>query len=524
MVNQCCSCLNHLDKLKEHSPEKEDEAHDSKGVGKPLQNLRDESTQPREGETTQGLKQFKNEARRLSTRGDGSMLGAKWKPVTEMAESSSIVGKEIEVEACKELVAGGSAFNASKPAEQGHDGQVFTPGFMRSLSGSSPNLPGLNLEVALGQLCGLIEVHCGPTDQVNHPVEWAEADGPDFSLVRGSTALANKGLCKSINTRTKGKQKLSCKETRKFQPQKRGLFDLVSRYGHEGASTSKQASKHSVFRGSVAEASLSASIDSENAEGRRILSEAQATVQMGAVLGLQYHGKESESRVGNCSWDGFVVAVLVFFVSVMVWFYLLPLESAVDSAAGLETTVMVFGEQNFITKRNSSVLSFFIMEIKADGNDGSLILLKQGAEARVFESTFVEMRSIVKERFSKKYRHSSLDSKLILKCLNAEARCMTRGRPLGVCTPTPYAVDAALHTLTFEYVEGSSIGDAIGKLHNGGLIHGDLTTSNMLIQSNTNQLMDPILAAYRKSSKQWSSTLNKLAQVQQRGRKHTMIG
>ncbi|KAI7995736.1 hypothetical protein LOK49_LG11G02099 [Camellia lanceoleosa] len=58
--------------------------------------------------------------------------------------------------------------------------------------------------------------------------------------------------------------------------------------------------------------------------------------------GLQYR----VSRAGNYSWDGFVAAVLVFFVSVMVWFYLLPLESAVDSAAGLETAVMVFREQN----------------------------------------------------------------------------------------------------------------------------------------------------------------------------------
>lgn len=38
---------------------------------------------------------------------------------------------------------------------------------------------------------------------------------------------------------------------------------------------------------------------------------------------------------------------------------------------------------------------------------------------RVFESTFSGRRSIVKERFSKKYRHPSLDSKLTLKRLNA---------------------------------------------------------------------------------------------------------
>lgn len=38
---------------------------------------------------------------------------------------------------------------------------------------------------------------------------------------------------------------------------------------------------------------------------------------------------------------------------------------------------------------------------------------------RVFESDFVGRRSIVKERFSKKYRHPSLDAKLTLKRLNA---------------------------------------------------------------------------------------------------------
>ncbi|XP_022971412.1 EKC/KEOPS complex subunit bud32 isoform X2 [Cucurbita maxima] len=153
------------------------------------------------------------------------------------------------------------------------------------------------------------------------------------------------------------------------------------------------------------------------------------------------------------------------------------------------------------------------MEIKTDSNDGSLVLIKQGAEARVFESTFVGRRSIVKERFSKKYRHPSLDSKLTLKRLNAEARCMTKARRLAVSTPVLYAVDPILHTLTFEYVEGRSVKDilleigssgdgskqlkdiamqigvAIGKLHDGGLIHGDLTTSNMLVRSSTNELV-----------------------------------
>ena len=90
---------------------------------------------------------------------------------------------------------------------------------------------------------------------------------------------------------------------------------------------------------------------------------------------------------------------------------------------------------------------------------------------------------------------------------------MTKARQLGVSTPVLYAVDLSLHTLTFEYVEGPSvkdvflefglngvvedrmtdiakqIGDAIAKLHDGGVAHGDLTTSNMLIRCATNQLV-----------------------------------
>lgn len=226
------------------------------------------------------------------------------------------------------------------------------------------------------------------------------------------------------------------------------------------------------------------------------------------------------------------------------------------------------------------------MEVDREEKDGFGVLLKQGAEARVFESNFVGRRSVIKERFSKKYRHPLLDSKLTLKRLNAEARCMTKARRLGVPTPALYGVDPLLHTLTFEYVDGLSvkeilldfgsngineerlddfatqIGNAVGKLHDGGLIHGDLTTSNMILKRDNNQLvlidfglsftstlpedkavdlyvlerallamhsscgnvMDKILSAYRKSSKQWSSTMNKLAQVRQRGRKRTMVG
>lgn len=96
---------------------------------------------------------------------------------------------------------------------------------------------------------------------------------------------------------------------------------------------------------------------------------------------------------------------------------------------------------------------------------------------------------------------------------------MTKARRLGVLTPVLYAVDPVLHTLVFKYVEGpsakdvflelgslganeerlgriaSQIGDAIGKLHDGGLIHGDLTTSNMLLKNDTDKLVSSFMSS-----------------------------
>ena len=45
---------------------------------------------------------------------------------------------------------------------------------------------------------------------------------------------------------------------------------------------------------------------------------------------------------------------------------------------------------------------------------------------RVFESNFVGRRCVIKERFSKKYRHPTLDAKLTLKRLNAVSSMVTK--------------------------------------------------------------------------------------------------
>lgn len=194
-----------------------------------------------------------------------------------------------------------------------------------------------------------------------------------------------------------------------------------------------------------------------------------------------------------------------------------------------------------------------------------------------------------KERFQKKYRHADLDARLTARRLHGEARSMLKARKLGMRTPALFAVDDATRSLVMEFVAGASVKDillepppsdprseaagrlsalagAIGRtvaqLHDGGLVHGDLTTSNMLVASDGGAIvlidfglsansvlpedkavdlyvlerallslhsehegfMEDVLAAYRQVSRFWSPVHNKLAQVRQRGRKRVMMG
>jgi len=75
-----------------------------------------------------------------------------------------------------------------------------------------------------------------------------------------------------------------------------------------------------------------------------------------------------------------------------------------------------------------------------------------------------------------------------------------RAKESGVPTPTIYMIDLADSNIIMEYVEGKQIkqilndmpqkeklclcrqiGTLIGRLHKHGIIHGDLTTSNMIL-------------------------------------------
>jgi len=133
-------------------------------------------------------------------------------------------------------------------------------------------------------------------------------------------------------------------------------------------------------------------------------------------------------------------------------------------------------------------------------------LITQGAEGRVYDEEWLGRKVFIKQRFPKKYRHPDLDSHITKERMKAEARALTRCRSFGIKTPAVYDVDFEKNEITMEKIQNSitvrnyiyetstndssesklnnlaeKIGKVLAKLHGNHMIHGDLTTSNMLL-------------------------------------------
>ncbi|QDZ23485.1 serine/threonine-protein kinase [Chloropicon primus] len=213
-------------------------------------------------------------------------------------------------------------------------------------------------------------------------------------------------------------------------------------------------------------------------------------------------------------------------------------------------------------------------------------LLCQGAEGRVFETKYWKKKAILKQRFDKMYRHPILNKKLTRQRLGMEVRGMMKARKLGIKTPTVLLVDQETNSIVMEKMPGimvkdwlkagkyseadldtvlATIGKMVANLHDGSLIHGDLTTSNMIIRTESLDitfidfglsfncsaqngpedkgvdlyvmeraflnahadlpgLFEKVLGAYEGETSLWKSTFNRYSEVRMRGRKRSMVG
>ncbi|CAE6532908.1 unnamed protein product [Rhizoctonia solani] len=242
-------------------------------------------------------------------------------------------------------------------------------------------------------------------------------------------------------------------------------------------------------------------------------------------------------------------------------------------------------------------------------------LIAQGAEARVYKATLGSSPVLLKHRFPKQYRNSALDTSLTKQRVSGEARALLRCLRFGVSVPGIRFVHADSGVLGIEWIDGTSvrrvlgggaegeeevevaedeeieadeqdevdelkevyglteegmmtlIGEEIAKMHKSDIIHGDLTTSNMMlrqrIQGKETQLVlidfglsynsalvedkavdlyvlerafasthpqsegmfSQVLLAYeRVSGSAWKNIKRRLDDVRLRGRKRSMVG
>lgn len=249
-------------------------------------------------------------------------------------------------------------------------------------------------------------------------------------------------------------------------------------------------------------------------------------------------------------------------------------------------------------------------------------LLTQGAEAHLYKTTSLNpsIPAALKIRPSKPYRHPILDRRLTRARIIQEARCLTKLIREGVSVPALLALDWEGHGgqeggwggawLMMEWIEGDVVrvvlekweawmktntldqeqteaqearvrgllrkmGAVIGALHKAGVIHGDLTTSNLMLRPfsdasdadsesgslegdvvlidfglasqsvhdedravdlyvleraiasthpRSEGLCEDLILGYRDSYKGAPSTLKRLEEVRMRGRKRSMLG
>jgi len=132
--------------------------------------------------------------------------------------------------------------------------------------------------------------------------------------------------------------------------------------------------------------------------------------------------------------------------------------------------------------------------------EGKARLIKIGAEAALFRFEWNGFSIVAKKRIPKSYRHPTLDFKIRSARTSHEAKLMHAAKTLGVPCPSIFLVDRSENTLYMEHIDGRqlktiipeastdllrSLGEKVGRhvglMHGGGIVHGDLTTSNIIM-------------------------------------------
>jgi len=153
------------------------------------------------------------------------------------------------------------------------------------------------------------------------------------------------------------------------------------------------------------------------------------------------------------------------------------------------------------------------------------ILIQQGAEAKIYLTTNSNAEQIIaKQRTKKGYRHPQLDKQIRTRRTRSEAKILTKAATIGVNVPKVISSDKlnttkstnsreatcrelsvpSEYNIQIEYIQGDKLsqtlntypekkqfqimqqlGKQVALLHKNNIIHGDLTTSNVILKLTT---------------------------------------
>ena len=129
--------------------------------------------------------------------------------------------------------------------------------------------------------------------------------------------------------------------------------------------------------------------------------------------------------------------------------------------------------------------------------------LHLGAEAEVRAGIWLGIPAVKKVRLKRTWRHPDLDRLLTRRRLDAECRSLRRLAGSGIQIPSILQLDRNTFTMIMSKVEGdplidvlrggisgdeifNEVGRVIRRMHRVGIVHGDLSTNNILWQQGGN--------------------------------------
>jgi len=133
------------------------------------------------------------------------------------------------------------------------------------------------------------------------------------------------------------------------------------------------------------------------------------------------------------------------------------------------------------------------------------MLIYKGAEADINKKHYLGFTVIEKKRKKKRYRAKEIDEKIRKQRTKQEASMIIKARK-AVKTPYLFNINLKKTSIIMEYIDGiklknafekgkelnkmKSIAQGISKMHSLDIIHGDLTTSNIILKGKNLYFID----------------------------------